>query len=92
MEFVLPLHHTVCEIASLNFSRARVRAAWGKLAPVLTKRGVFLKLNGKIYDACVQRVLVYGIKTWAINAKDLNRLRKAERMMVRRMCMWSVVK
>ena len=51
------------------------------------------KLNGKIYDACVQRVLGYGIKTWAImNADDLNRLRRAERMMVRRMCMWSVVK
>ena len=55
------------------------------------KRGVSLKLNGKIY-ACVQRVLVYGIKTWAMNSEDLNRLRKAERMMVRRMCMWSVVK
>lgn len=40
LEFVLRLHHTVCEIASLNFSRAWVRAAWGKfneLAPVLTK-------------------------------------------------------
>ena len=69
MEFVLPLHHTVCEIASLNFSRAIIRAAWGKfneLAPVLTKKGVSLKLNGKIYDACVQSVLVYGIKTWAM--------------------------
>ena len=45
-------------------SRTRVRSAWGKfneLAPVLTKRGVSLKLKGKIYDACVQRVLVYGI-------------------------------
>ena len=46
-----------------------------------------LKLNGKVYDSCVQRVLVYGIKTWAMNAEDLNRLRRAERMMVRRMCM-----
>ena len=38
-------------------SRTRVRSAWGKfneLAPVLTKRGVSLKLKGKIYDACVQ--------------------------------------
>ena len=49
-------------------SRTRVRSAWGKfneLAPVLTKRGVSLKLKGKIYDACVQRVLVYGSETWA---------------------------
>ena len=66
-----------------------MRSAWGKfneLAPVLTKRGVSLKLKGKIYDACVQRVLVYGSETWAIKAEDLARLRRAERMMVRRMC------
>ena len=53
-------------------SRTRVRSAWGKfneLAPVLTKRGVSLKLKGKIYDACVQRVLVYGSETWAIKAE-----------------------
>ena len=40
-------------------SRTRVRSAWGKfneLAPVLTKRGVSLKLKGKIYEACVQSV------------------------------------
>ena len=45
-----------------------------------------MKLKGKIYDACVQRVLVYGSETWAIKAEDLARLRRAERMMVRRMC------
>ena len=43
-------------------------------------------LYHKIYDACVQRVLVYGSETWAIKAEDLARLRRAERMMVRRMC------
>ena len=43
-------------------------------------------INLKIYDACVQRVLVYGSETWAIKAEDLARLRRAERMMVRRMC------
>ena len=59
---------------------------FNELAPVLTKRGVSLKLKGKIYDACVQRVLVYGSETWAIKAEDLARLRRAERMMVRRMC------
>ena len=56
---------------------------------MLTKRGVSLKLKGKIYDACVQRVLVYG--TWAIKAEDLARLRRAERMMVRRMCGVSLI-
>ena len=69
-------------------SRTRVGSAWGKfneLAPVLT-RGVSLRLKGKIYDASVQRVLVYGSKTWAMKAEDLARLGRAERMMVQRMC------
>ena len=43
-------------------------------------------MKGKIYDACVQRVLVHGSKTWAMKAEDLGRLGRAERMMVRRMC------
>ena len=38
------------------------------------------------YDACVQRVLVYGSKKWAMKLEDLARLKRAERMMVQRMC------
>src|SRR3954469_18601386 len=44
-------------------SRARVRCAWGKfrdLRMLLTARGASLRVKGKIYRACVQRVLVYG--------------------------------
>ena len=66
-----------------------VRSAWGGfggLAPVLTGGAVSLKLKGEVCDACVQGVLVYGSETWAIKAEDLARLRRAERMMVRRMC------
>ena len=40
-------------------AKTRVRSAWGKfneLAPILTKRGASMKLKGRIYDACVQRV------------------------------------
>ena len=47
-------------------AKTRVRSAWGKfneLAPILTKRGASMKLKGRIYDACVQRVLVYGSET-----------------------------
>ena len=67
----------------------RVRSAWGKfneLAPILTKRGASMKLKGRIYDACVQRVLVYGSETWGMKAEDLAKLMRTERMMVRRMC------
>ena len=59
---------------------------FNELALVLTKWGFSLKLKGKIYDACVRRVLVYGSETYAIKAEDLARLERAERMMVQRMC------
>ena len=70
-------------------AKTRVRSAWGKfneLAPILTKRGASMKLKGRIYDACVQRVLVYGSETWGMKAEDLAKLMRTERMMVRRMC------
>ena len=70
-------------------AKTRVRSAWGKfneLAPILTKRGASMKLKGRIYDACVQRVLVYGSETWGMKAEDRAKLMRTERMMVRRMC------
>ena len=70
-------------------SRARVRSAWCKfreLAPILTKRGASLIVKGKLYSACVRSVMVYGSETWATRVEDMNRLLKAERMMVRSMC------
>jgi hypothetical protein len=70
-------------------SRARVRSAWAKfkeLTPVLTSRGASLKVKGKVYKACVQRVLVYGSETWPVKTEDMQRLERTERMMVRWMC------
>ena len=58
-------------------SRARMRCAWSKfmeLAPILTLKGASLRLKGKIYKICVQRVLVYGSDTWATKADDIQRL------------------
>ena len=70
-------------------SGARVRCVRAKskdLAPVLTSRGASLKVKGKVYRACVQRVLVYGSETWPMRVDDLQRLERTERMMVRWMC------
>ena len=66
-------------------ARARVRCAWAKfrsLAPVLTVRGASLKMKGKVYKTCVQRVLVYGNETWPMKTEDMQRLERAERMMM----------
>src|SRR6267154_1727176 len=67
-------------------SSARVRCAWGKfmeLKMLLTARGASLRVKGKIYRACVQRVLVYGSDTWAMKVDDIQRLRRTENNMVR---------
>jgi len=60
-------------------SRARVRSAWAKfkeLTPVLTARGASLKVKGKVYKACVQRVLVYSSETWPVKVEDMQRWRE----------------
>src|SRR5260221_11254854 len=53
---------------------------------MMMMRGASLKLKGKIYTACVQRVMEYGSETWAMKVEDMRRLERAERMMVRWMC------
>src|SRR5579863_5536190 len=69
--------------------RTRVKCSWGKfreLAPILTVRGMSLKMKGKIYRACVQSVMVYGSETWALKVVNVQQLERTERMMVRWMC------
>jgi hypothetical protein len=69
--------------------RTRVRCAWAKfreLSPLLTVRGVPLRLKGKIYKACVQSVLIYGSETWATKVEDMQKLERTERQMMRWMC------
>src|SRR3989441_5543272 len=67
-------------------SRSRVRSAWGKfrdLRMLLRARGASLRVKGKIYRTCVQRVLVYGSETWPMKKDDMQRLVRTENSMVR---------
>ena len=43
-------------------------------------------MKGKVYKACVQRVLVYYSETWPIKVEDMHRLARTEKMMVWWMC------
>ena len=45
-----------------------------------------LKIKGKLYKTCVQRVLVYASETWAMKIEDEQRLERAENGMIRWMC------
>ena len=49
----------------------------------MTSRGASLKAKGKIYNACVRSVVVYGSETWAMRVEDMHRLERTERVMVR---------
>lgn len=48
---------------------------FNELAPILTRKGISEKPQGKFYSACVLSVLVYGSKTWATKKDDRNRFR-----------------
>ena len=55
----------------------RLRCAWAKceeFSTILTARGASYCIKGKIYKACVQTVLTYGAKTWAMNKANLQSL------------------
>jgi len=70
-------------------SRMRMRCAskmFRELSPILTAKGASLKLKGKIYKACIQSVMIYGTETWPMRIEDMQRLQRAERMMVRWIC------
>ena len=62
-------------------SVARIRCAWKKfreLLPILTGRGVSLKLKGQVYAACVRSAMLYGSETWAIKADQEFRFERTE--------------
>src|SRR2546425_12874515 len=50
---------------------------------LLTASGASLRVKGKIYRACVQRVLVYGSETWPMKVDDMQRFERTENSMVR---------
>ena len=65
---------------------ARSRSAWGKfreLLPLLTSRSISSYRRGRLYDTVVRKVLLHGSQCWAITKKDVNRLVRTERMMIR---------
>ena len=45
-----------------------------------------MKVKGRVYRACVQRVLVYDSETRPVKVEDMQRLERTKRMMVGWMC------
>ena len=67
----------------------RVGIAWRKfreLLSLLTSRVLSLQVRGRLYEACVRSVMLYGSETWAVKEEDLDRLDRNDMRMIRWMC------
>jgi len=47
-----------------------------ELTPLLSPRGAFLQAKRKVYDYCVQRVMMYGGETWPMRLEDMHRFER----------------
>ena len=66
-----------------------VGTAWRKfreLLSLLTSRVLSLQVRGRLYEACVRSVMLYGSEIWAVKEEDLDRLERNDMRMIRWMC------
>ena len=74
-----------CTASILN----RTRVAWGKfhdLLPILTCRSLSLHTRGKLYSTCVRSAMLHATECMGPTAKDICKLQKTDRAMIRWMC------
>ena len=67
----------------------RVGSAWRKfreLLPLLTSRVLSIRVRGRLYEACVRSVILYGSETWAVQWEYLDCLERNDMRMARWMC------
>ncbi|KER27743.1 hypothetical protein T265_05297 [Opisthorchis viverrini] len=58
----------------VNARICEARAAFANLRHLWRQNGLSLNLKGRVYQATVRAVLLYGCETWPIRAADLRRL------------------
>ena len=77
-----------CGGGSERAIKARVGAAWGKwkeIASLLVNRSIPLHHRGRVYEACIRSVMLYGGETWALTARLESILLSCDRRMLRYM-------
>ena len=77
-----------CQPLLIIIIRAKVGAAWGKwkeIASLLVNRGIPLHHCGKVYEAYIRSVMLYGGETWALIARLECILLSCDRRMLRYM-------
>ncbi|KAK3896219.1 hypothetical protein Pcinc_000141 [Petrolisthes cinctipes] len=68
---------------------ARVRRGWSRfreLLPLLTSRALPLLTKGRVYQACVPSVMMYGSETWPVRVEDMCCMERNDMRMIRWMC------
>jgi len=68
---------------------ARDRSAWKMFCecpPILTRKGLSLKLKGKVYATCVRSCLMHGSETWPMKVEHELKMNRSEMSMIRWMC------
>ncbi|KER22097.1 hypothetical protein T265_14942, partial [Opisthorchis viverrini] len=58
----------------VNARICKARAAFANLRHLWRQNGLSLNLKGRVYQATVRAVLLYGCETWPIRTADLRRL------------------
>ena len=67
----------------------RIRCAWGKfreLLPLLTSKSLSFHRRGHLFGTCVRRALLHAAECWPTTKKDMDRIRRTDRSMLRWMC------
>ena len=68
---------------------SRILCAWKnfmELKPILSRKGLSLKVKGRVYGACVRRVMLYGSETWGTMKENKLKMERTETQKVRMMC------
>ena len=68
---------------TVNRNLQRARAAWGKLARILSKEGACPKAMATVYKSVVQAVLLYGSESWVLTLTMEKKLQSFHRRCAR---------
>ena len=49
------------------------------------------RMKGKLYQACVRSVMLYGSETWPLKEEDIARIARTDMQMIRWMCRVSLL-
>jgi hypothetical protein len=63
-----------CDWSAVNYNLKKARAAWGRLAKILSSEKAEAKAMATIYRAVIQAVLLYGAESWAMTNTMVKRL------------------